>query len=320
MAENLNTYGKLGKYYMQLAVGPYNRRKPFDKAEMSIEKFILLPLPTELRDDTGVSYNNQDLQMSGDIINGSMGTGMMSEGLRQSGKLISGGLSSLAGAAAGAMSGGALGSALNSGVKGAVADALPPEQVSSALQQTIGMAPNPNPSVAFQGPVLRELPYSWTFFPTNPDESRRIRAVINYLKMRALPQNTISGAAGILDYPYMCRLNFFPWDSGGKKPYGWSDKSIIRIKHCFMSSVNANYTPSNVPAFFEGTNEPVALSLSITFKEMEYFLSSDYGGGEGASEDLAGSRLEGAVGTLGIDPSTLNATPAQDPPLENTTV
>ena len=51
-----------------------------------------------------------------------------------------------------------------------------------------------------------------------------------------------------------------------------------------MSSVSFNYAPSNIPAFFEGTSQPVSIELSIDFKEIEYMLSNDWGGtaGEGS--------------------------------------
>jgi hypothetical protein len=143
----------------------------------------------------------------------------------------------------------------------------------------------------FTGPILREFSYSWTLLPKNAKESQNIQKAIRQLKVAALPANQVSGSAAVLKYPNIAQLNFYPWDGmgGTKTEWGWGDKSIIRIKKCVMSSVNANYTPANAPAFYEGTKAPVATQLSIAFKEIEYMLAGDYGGSTGG--DL------GSIGT-----------------------
>lgn len=271
------------KYYMTIRIGSYERPSPFDKGEFKTENIIKLPLPLELRDDTSVSYSNESLQLSGDILNGSIGSGVMSQALRRSGDVLSNGISGTLGGLANMLPMGL------SGIADTVADeakaAFPADQVTSAIQQKFGIAPNPNPSVAFQGPVLRDFNFSWTFTPTNKADSLKIRNIINLLKRSALPSNKISGSAAILDYPKMVQVNFYPWDSQSSDKHGWTSRSIIKMKKCFMSSVNANFTPSNTPAFFHDTNEPVATSLSISMREIEYFLSSDYDGKNGSGTE-----------------------------------
>lgn len=283
------------KYYVKLSVGSYNRPTPFETEPFKAEAYVLLPLPLELRDDTAVNYTNENLQLSGDILNNSVGSGLASQALRRSGELISKGLSGTIGGVIN-MIPGAQGLAETAGNE--VQAALPPDQVASALQQTLGVAPNPNPSVAFQGPQLREMNLSWTLTPTSKEDSRRIRNTVNFLKRSALPVNSISKSAAILEYPKLVQVNFYPWDRGGGGAHGWSSRSIIKMKRCFMSAVNVNYTPSNTPAFFHDTNEPVAVQLSISLKEVEYFLSSDYGGSEGGSEEDVTNRITSGATTL----------------------
>jgi hypothetical protein len=145
------------------------------------------------------------------------------------------------------------------------------------VQQLTGLAPNPNPSVAFQGPILRDFSYTWAFYPKSRDESEKIQGLIKVLKRSALPRHSAVNSASILDYPDMVQINFYPWDTGGDpKNWGWTDKSIIRYKKCFMQSVNVNYHPFGTPAFFEGTNLPVTYRVTIAFRETEYMLSEDW--------------------------------------------
>jgi hypothetical protein len=292
------------KYFCTLSLMEYKRPKPFDPGTYKAKKIIRLPLPLELRDDTAVSYNNIDLKVVGDVANKDFSGGLGAEGLRQAGTA----LSALPQAIAGGLTN-AGGNAGNAGIGlGAMAvgkgldNAIDPEAITSAIQQAAGVAPNPNPSVAFQGPSLREMSYTWTFMPTNAKDSARIRAIINQLKAAALPRANSSGeSAAILDYPFLCQMNFFPWDNNGTGAYGWSKNSIIKMKRCFMASVNVNYTAGAAPSFFAGwNNEPTIIQLSINFKEIEYFMAHDYGD-KVDSKGFSGGAIEIVKGIFGVD-------------------
>jgi len=283
----------LGKYHCMLKIGKYDRPNPMAPAALTNFKYIKLPLPLELRDDTAVNYTNMDLTSTGDLLNGSIAGGLASYALRKSGDAISGGAAVLGGAVAGtaaqSLTGNeAAGDAAQGAVQGGIAEAFPPDQVASGIQQALKVAPNPNPSVMFTGPSLREFSFSWTFYPRNIAESERIKQIIEQLKMSALPAIAMSDSASVLSYPDMVQMNFYPWDSGGQAPYGWSKNSIIKMKKCMMSSVNANYAPSNVPAFFGGQAHPVAIGLTIQLREIEYMMSHDWGGNKGnmSAKDL----------------------------------
>lgn len=306
----------LGEYYMRILLGPYSRPEPFESADWKPELAVFLPLPQELRDDTAVGYNNIDLNSVGDLINGD-GAGFAAAALRNSGKLAEGAAQALG--AAGSMAGNivgssALGKYMGDAAQNTAETLFPPDQVTSAIQQSLGLAPNPNPSVAFSGPQLREFSYSWILMAKNKQESANIKNLIKRLKAAALPENGDGGAA-VLRYPWMCQLNFFPWDRGGTGHWYWTDNSIIRIKKCVMSSVNVNYTPSNVPAFFHDSKHAVAVQISINFKELEYMLSSDWGGGGGAQSvsELLGNVVDDAVKTLDTLGDTLRSNPVTFP-------
>lgn len=303
----------IGKYHTMISIGKYDRPNPMDPAKFTTQVYVKLPLPLELRDDTGVNYNNTDLTSVGDVINGAIGGGLASYALRKSGDLISGGASRLGAAAADAITGGVAGDM----VGGGIAEAFPPDQVASAIQQSLGAAPNPNPSVMFTGPQLREFNFSWQFFPRNLAESNAIRNIVNTLKKAALPATSFSSSASVLSYPSMTQFNFYPWDSGGSGPYGWSKNSIIKMKKTMMSAVNVNYAPSNVPAFFGGQAHPVAISLSIQLKEIEYMMSHDWGGAKGGDEESAfEQRLKDTGTTLVSNASPIVTRAGGDNPLD----
>lgn len=297
-----------GKYYTRLTIGTFERPKPFASPEFKNKYVVFLPIPNELRDDTTVSYTNINLETVGDLANGKIISGAGAAVLRKSGDMVAGainmGADALA-ATAGAGKGSNAAEKIVGGIAEGVASLFPAEQITSAIQQSIGLAPNPNPSVAFQGPILRDFSYSWAFYPKSREESAAIDRLIKILKTRALPKNWAGGSAAILNYPDMCQLNFFPWDEDGVAPWYWSDKSIIRYKKCVMQSVNANYNPFGTPAFFEDSNLPVSYQLTIAFREIEYMLSHDWDNvklgniGSGVIEEgeAVGKTVEAAKGT-----------------------
>jgi hypothetical protein len=276
------------KYYMKLRLSAYQRDDAFKLKANSPKLIVTLPLPTEMRDDTSVGYTNVNLETVGDIFAKQGESGILNgAALRGAGAI----LNAAAGAAKGGFTKGVesiIGSglagnitnALGGGFLGMVQNILSPEQVNSALQQQNGVAPNPNPSVMFQGPVLRDFTFTWAFYPKSSQESMEVHKLIKTLKARALPSLNNGTSTSVLNYPHVCQLNFYPWDSGNAKDdeTGWTDNSIIRIKKCFMQNVNANYNAFGTPAFFadDSTNFPTTIQLTITFKEIEYLLSGDW--------------------------------------------
>ena len=277
------------QFFSTLSIAQYSRPNPFSQGEYVPENTIKLPLPGELRDDTAVGYDNTNLELVGDIINGNTIENIAgAELLRQGGDLAS----RLAGSAAGFFAGQTVGNA--------VSDAFDGQSVGSAIQQSIGAAPNPNPSVAFSGPILRDYTLTWSLMPNNDKEAKTIDKIIRRLKAAALPRNSFSKSAAVLSYPKICQINFFPWDNNGGGRYGWSQNSIIRAKPAFMASVNVDYTAGVAPAFFHNVEKsPVMMRLIINFKEIEYHLSHDWVGD--GSELFPGDKGEDAIqATLGL--------------------
>lgn len=279
----------LGKFYCRISLGEYSRPRPFGGAEFKKTSSIYLPLPDMLRDTSSIKYNNTDSQTVGDIFNMDAVTGVLGYGYRNLGRLGSSAIGAIGGAAAGAAiaatgpRGAALSGIVSGGAENVLNEMIPADQLQTAIEQSIGKASNPNPSISFAGPSLRSFNLNWTFYPTSKPESDNVFKIIKTLKQAALPSQTFRDSGAILNYPYMCQLNFFPWDKNeetfgteGINRWGWTSKSILRYKKCVMNSVDVDYNPSNVPGFFKEGDAPVAIRVSIGFDEIEYMLSEDW--------------------------------------------
>ena len=300
----------LDAYYCKLSLYEYKRPVPFVKGEYKKLKTIILPLPAELRDSTGASYSNANLELVGDIMNGSLAASSTSAFARGLPAVLQKLAPLLAGAGPGMLA-----PIIGDAVSGSLGNMFPPESVSTAFQQTLKGAPNPNPTVAFNGPQLREFSLSWFIQARNEKESKTARNIIQMLKAASLPESVIKDSASILRYPQLGQLNFYPWDNSGGTEWGWGNDSIIRVKKCFLSSVDVNYNPTNVPAFFEGAVESggkqaVAIQLSINFKEVEYMLSEDWGGikGQLTASDVNHSIVESGTALFATTGSAITNT------------
>jgi len=295
------TGSAIGKYYTRIRLGEYKRPNPFREMEVNERLVVYLPLPDQLVDNTTVKYSENNLEAVGDFINNPLESGPTLL-LRKAGTAIESGASGFGGAAATAMPGGS--STAGDFMQKQISSIMPAEKINSAIQQEMGMAPNPNPSVMFQGPSLRSFVFSWSFYPKSAKESQDISNLILKLKARALPTFNKGSNTTVLNYPYMCQLNFFPWDSGGTGAFHWSPNSIIKIKKCFMDSVSVKYNPFGTPAFFEGTNLPISYQLTISFKEIEYVTGRDWDPAYAAQANAiygefnAGTALLGIAGTI----------------------
>lgn len=282
------------QYYMTLRFYKYDRKKLF-KPTMEDKSLytVHLPLPLELIDSRRTNYNTDNLETVGNIVNNTdLSAGTLSEAINNNMKNLTGTLS------------GAVGSGLGSTVSGIV-DNVPGlnktgiegKAIVNVVEQYLGVAPNPNPSVMFEGPTLREFNYSWIFHPRNPEESRRIRLTINKMKASSMASTSFGQDTGLLTYPHVLIPNFHPWDNDSDVSsgiYGWGETSFIKIKRCVIEHISSNYAPNGAPNFFAETKEPTFIQLNMSLKEIEFFVASDLGG----ESNTAAVKLEDTINDI----------------------
>lgn len=266
------------KYFMTLRFYVYDNANLFKSPGKNLLYTVKLPLPPELLENTGAEYETKPMKSVGDITQNPnvAGGAMAAAGMRIGQATVSAGLGALKGMTKG---GGFLGNVTEDAMDKLGIDE---ETISSAIEQTLGVAPNPNPAVLFKGPLMREFTFSFMFHARNEDESSRVRDIIKRLKGYSLPTMTFSGDTGLLNYPPQVMVNFYPWDSvSPNSTYGHGDHTPLRIKRCFLSNVNVNYAPDGIPAFFgDAASSPVYIQVSLTLKEIEFLTAETYFGKE----------------------------------------
>ena len=150
----------------------------------------------------------------------------------------------------------------------------------SVVTRATGQILNNNLELLFKGVNLRSFPYSITFSPRNPKESRVVKSIIRSLKMSmaAKAGEFNGGAQGIfLKSPDVFQLRYLR--DGRDHPF------LNKFKLCALTGLNLNYTNAGTYSSYEdGT--PVNIRMDVTFKEInpiyfEDYLQNDSGKGVG---------------------------------------
>lgn len=146
---------------------------------------------------------------------------------------------------------------------------VPPETI---LARGLGVVPNSNLELLFQGPTLREFSFGWRMSPRSESEATMIRRIIRVFKQgmaaRKLNYGAAAGApAGLLGTPNVYKLEY---KSGNK-----SISSLNKFKLCALTNFSVNYAPDGQWAAYDDSH-PVSLTIGMSFTEIEPIFNSDY--------------------------------------------
>ena len=233
--------------------------------------YIELPIPQDLTDSNSVTWGEDRvnaLELAAlNVAQGAM-AGNIGEGAVEAAQLAVTALNTgvniptLSGdtqdAVRAALSGAAIG-ALGSNVS-----------AKSVIARSTGQILNNNLELLFQGVNLRSFPYSITFSPRDPNESRMVKDIIRSLKMAMAPKagEMEASAQGIfLKSPDVFQLKYLR--DGHDHPF------LNSFKLCALTGMTVNYTNAGTYTSYEdGT--PVNIRMNLTFKELNPIYHEDY--------------------------------------------
>ena len=263
-------------------------------------KTIELPFPKQLVDTTGLIVNN----MQRDPLMESAATALTNfakggnSTLSDIPGLLQSGGADIAKAMAGGGNSAGLGAAINSVAEGiaqtstydaatiaqyllrkmplGIGDALAP-----GMNLATGQAINPRETLNFEGVSLRSHQFDWDLYPSNQDDSERIREVVNAFKRFALPvtEDIGSGATSIarafLRYPHICSAYLI----------GVNKDHFMQFKPSMIQNFTVNYAAGGQVGIMKG-GKPQGVSISLQMQEMQIQTAEDYGA-EGVSPSEA---------------------------------
>ena len=146
---------------------------------------------------------------------------------------------------------------------------VPPETI---LARGLGVVPNSNLELLFQGPTLREFSFGWRLSPRSENEAKVVKKIIRVFKQGMAARKLNSGAAAgtasaLLGTPNVYKLEY----KAGNDPIS----SLNKFKLCALTNFSVSYAPDGQWAAYEDS-QPVSLTIGMSFTEIEPIFESDY--------------------------------------------
>jgi len=166
-----------------------------------------------------------------------------------------------------------------------VGSAFASKMLASTLDKTgfvsaSGNSPNNYMALVYGGPnEFRQHSFAFKFFPRNLDESNTVKAIIEEFKRGTLPRmsSSITGGTGknLLD-PYFKspRQHTIKFMKGGATVGGSRNNYLFEIGKSVITNMEVNFDPQGTVGF-HNDGSPVAIDLSLTFKEIAFQISQD---------------------------------------------
>lgn len=232
-----------------------------------LKKAICLPMPQFIRANYNASYvQTEGLGGWGAVIFATLTeNGTSLDALKQAvapivaGTMLEAGKAAAQGLAnvAGPPISNVTGAILNSAPKGREIETIA-SQLYSKFQ---GSIINKRQEQLFSNMQFRTHHFTYAFVPRNEQESNVIKNIIQTFKAYMHPDLSESGGSALLLTPAEFDIEF---------RYGNAENdSISRIATCALVDVSVDYTQIGEFVAFEGTPNPVAITLSLMFTEME---------------------------------------------------
>ena len=144
-----------------------------------------------------------------------------------------------------------------------------PGDIGRTIDNVTGQTLNPRETLAFEGVQLRTHQFNWDLFPSNQQDSERIKEIIAMIKKNSLPGVTdIAGVSkAFLQYPsvvdvYLIGVNRDHW---------------MKYKTSMVTSFTVDYGAGGTLAMMKG-GKPAGVNLSLQMTELEIETNVDYGG------------------------------------------
>lgn len=255
--------------YMTFRFEKYRRRSISEPPVTETDgPAIRLPMPSNLREATSVSYGNESLGMIvGAALESIVAQGPAPRNLEEAGQRILRTVTTPDNTLA-AAAGIAAAQSIGSAVAGRISQEAT-RGAGAALSQYTGIGVNPYMTVMFKHPDYKEHQFEWKLVPRNPEESRIIAAIIRKFKSSMLPSlNSITGNQTtnlLFDYPDVVKITISP-----------ANEFMYKFKTCVVKNFVVNYAPGNSPSFYKRTNAPAAVTISMQLGEIEYWKQEDY--------------------------------------------
>lgn len=162
---------------------------------------------------------------------------------------------------------------------------------------TGGAVSNPMLELIYSSPSFREFRFDFLLYPRSQREAVEVNNILNKLRFHQAPELVKNTGGAFLYPPSEFDISFYY--------NGQINPNIPRISTCVLTGIQTDYAPNGFTAYevpggnaeSGGTGMPVAIRLSLSFKETEYLVKGSPALGiDRTSENIRDSQL-GRFGT-----------------------
>jgi len=138
---------------------------------------------------------------------------------------------------------------------------------------TGGAVSNPMLELIYASPSFREFRFDFILYPRSQREAVEVNNILNRLRFHQAPELVKNTGGAFLYPPSEFDISFYY--------NGQINPNIPRISTCVLTGIQTDYAPNGFAAYevpgqnkagFGGTGMPVAIRLSLSFKETEYLV------------------------------------------------
>jgi hypothetical protein len=150
------------------------------------------------------------------------------------------------------------------------------------FQKLTGAVRNPMLELIYQSPSFRTFQFDFSFYPRDENEALEVQKIIERLRFHQSPE-FLKDAGGFLVPPSEFDIKFY---------YGGSQNpNIPPIATCVLTTIDVNYAPNGFTAYevpgevaptLGRTGMPVAINITLQFKETTYLTKDDFKNFRGA--------------------------------------
>jgi hypothetical protein len=151
----------------------------------------------------------------------------------------------------------------------------------AAFYGLTGTVKNPMLEMMYRSPNFRSFQFDFLFYPRDEKEALEVQKILERLRFHQAPEVSKS-TTGSMEYGFLVPPSEFDikfYYNGNENP------NIPKIATCILEGININYAPNGFSAYeIQGqlspslgrTGMPVAIQLTLQFKEVTFLTKSDY--------------------------------------------
>ena len=158
-----------------------------------------------------------------------------------------------------------------------------------AFAAATGIAQNPMMELVYSSPDFQTFRFDFMFYPRSKAEAEQVQNIIGELKFHQAPEALPSTYGYFMVPPSEFSVGFYY--NGQENP------NLPKLGICILESIQVNYAPTGFAAYEiptdgqpkrGGTGMPVAIQLSLQFKETEIRTKASYDKEYGKNRSRAG--------------------------------